>query len=421
MLRESLRVLSKIKMKTSKPLLLLGLSFSLNLYAAADLPSPRHFNETEIATIRHFAKHSYIVAQQFYEWERVGDALEAAVDVGGEHVRSFRGRTGFTIVPHEHAIGAIYRRDNTIYISYHGSHFASDWVTDFKASKAVVGLPMNTPAAKRHGFEGNIHFGFSETVLSSYESMLRQIRAIQGATPINDLDFVFTGHSLGGALAVIAARQFSVLNGGTLAAAEGALPIDPLLPADFDRKRIKLVTFSAPPVGDLIFAARYREHVPVALRFHHSTDVVANLEKLLFKYISHVGHPVEMLFLEPTASLVTTAPGLHTLGETFRTVGKQNCVGAAAHTLADGVLLGPRGGCYAAIGYAAKAGAAAVDGVSRVAPPLIKLMHLVPEEDVVLKAFAFEKARAGDDDYKGPSWFDYTRNPIIAWCYKHFI
>jgi pimeloyl-ACP methyl ester carboxylesterase len=396
-------------MRIIKTTLFFSAFLTLDVHAAIDLPATHHFDDAGIAAVRHFTKHSYIVAQQFHEWRREGDRLEGEVNVGGERLHSFSGRTGFMAFPREQAIGAIYRGGNTIYVSYHGSHFVSDWITDFKA--------WATPADP-HGFGGRLHYGFSETVQSSYDSMLRQIRATIGDTPLRELDFIFCGHSLGGGLATIAARQFSALNGGALPVGGGA-PVNTLLPPDFDRNRIKLVSFSSPPVGDREFAVEYRRQVPVALRFHHGGDVVPGIEKLIF---NHIGYPIETLFLEPSASLLTTSPGLHTLRETFGTVTQQNFVGASVHVAADVVLATTRNVPRAAvIGYAVKGGAYLIDGVSRLVPPIIKLMHLIPEEDVILKAFGVEKARAGDDDYKGPSWSDYTRNPFMIWFYRHFI
>lgn len=352
--------------KFIKSLALLYCALSV-CFGTADIPTPHYFNEKAISKIRHFTKHSYIVAQDFHERERTGDALEAYVHVGGENLFSFRGKTGFEFISHEQAMGAIYRRDNTIYVSYHGSHFLSDWFTDFNAQSVT--------AMDRHGFHGNLHSGFSNAVFSSYDSMLRQIKAAIGATSVRDLDFIFCGHSLGGALATIAARQFSVLN-----------------TEESDRKRIKLVTFSSPPVGDSVFAANYKVDVPLALRFYHGGDIVPNVPEALFQ---HVGHPIKILFLEPTVNLLSTPQGLGVLRRVFgmnEAADLQNLIIAAY-----------------SIQFAA---------IVTIVPAAIKLMHLVPEEDVILKAFNYEKCRAGDENYRGVSWWDYTRNPVIAYIYS---
>jgi hypothetical protein len=379
-------------------------------FSAEFLLTPHYFTDREVTSARHFAKHSYLVAQHYDDVNPPADRLEEHVDVAGKNIYSIRGSTGVGPLSYDHVVGAIYRdteaggEPNKVYVAFHGSHFFHDWLSDFDAREI---------SAERHGFDGMLHAGFSNVCNSLYASLIRQLRlSVQEVEALGLLpEFVFCGHSLGAAVATIVARQFSSLRG----ALDGA---EPILPIDFNRTLVRLITFSSPPVGDKVFADTYREHIPLALRFHHHGDIVPGAETIfkLIRSAGHIGHPVEILFLEPTSSLVGTAHGRSTLWDAIKELGKPTSIGTAVRSAADVAQVIPRVGPVAK--QVLKIGSYVVDGVTRVAPVAIKLMHLVPEEELVLRAFYFEQAKADDDDYKGASWWDYSRNPLFSWFYR---
>uniref|UniRef100_A0A1I7ZCH7 Lipase_3 domain-containing protein n=1 Tax=Steinernema glaseri TaxID=37863 RepID=A0A1I7ZCH7_9BILA len=75
---------------------------------------------------------------------------------------------------------------------------------------------------------------------------------------MKDYSVIFTGHSLGGALASIAAMR-CVLDGRRTT------------------EQVKLVTFGQPRVGNVDFAMKHDELVPYSFRVVHRLDVVPHL------------------------------------------------------------------------------------------------------------------------------------------------
>lgn len=97
---------------------------------------------------------------------------------------------------------------------------------------------------------GDVHTGFSD----SYQAIAQQVR--DAAKKLNPaLPCYITGHSLGGALA-------------TLAALDLALHLPHLKP------RIQLYTYAAPRVGDPTFAAKYTQLIPNNYRVINLADAV---------------------------------------------------------------------------------------------------------------------------------------------------
>uniref|UniRef100_A0A914QP68 Fungal lipase-like domain-containing protein n=1 Tax=Panagrolaimus davidi TaxID=227884 RepID=A0A914QP68_9BILA len=74
-------------------------------------------------------------------------------------------------------------------------------------------------------------------------------------------DFTFTGHSLGAALAALAALKTVVT---------GLRP---------DGSRIHLVTFGEPRVGNIVLAQKFDQILPYAFRVVHADDIVPHLPK----------------------------------------------------------------------------------------------------------------------------------------------
>eukprot|EP00300_Choanocystis_sp_HF-7_P000262 c10225_g1_i2.p1 GENE.c10225_g1_i2~~c10225_g1_i2.p1 ORF type:complete len:358 (+),score=42.77 c10225_g1_i2:386-1459(+) len=115
---------------------------------------------------------------------------------------------------------------------------------------------------------GSVHVGFLEALQSTRSLLDRSIQQALAMCP-SPPTVVFTGHSLGGAVATLAAMD---------AAASGSISA-PLC-----------YTFGCPQVGDAAFVARFNSLVPwpQSWRFVHHTDPVPKLPSSALGY-SHVG------------------------------------------------------------------------------------------------------------------------------------
>jgi len=114
---------------------------------------------------------------------------------------------------------------------------------------------MNGPWGKK------IHRGFYTALLSVWEKLNQALKELQ---PNTLFPLWITGHSLGGALAVLATVQFIA-----------------------EKRRVSgLMTFGQPRVGDKDFTDEFNLHMINAVRFVNNEDIVARIPK--FKY-DHVG------------------------------------------------------------------------------------------------------------------------------------
>lgn len=150
---------------------------------------------------------------QAYRWDDPGCAYGSQViDIGGEGARCF-------VILSSPAI-----------VVFRGTKNVNGWVNDCRIRK----IQNPTP------YSGNIHEGFS---LAWTEVRKRVENAIKFRSAI------FTGHSLGGAMATLAAYDL--------------------------RKQVsELVTFGAPRAGDAEFAEAFRSNGPRTTRYVNQLDIV---------------------------------------------------------------------------------------------------------------------------------------------------
>lgn len=109
----------------------------------------------------------------------------------------------------------------------------------FRGTHDLAGWTQNLDARWAAGTWGHVHAGF----LRSWDVLKRRVRQAVGGSPA-----ILTGHSLGGALATLAAAD---LNG-----------------------RTEVVTFGAPRVGDADFVERYAGNVQRVTRYVYQLDPV---------------------------------------------------------------------------------------------------------------------------------------------------
>jgi hypothetical protein len=131
--------------------------------------------------------------------------------------------------------GFILLRGDTLYVAYRGSNSAEDWVMNAQAHLERVNVGQTL---------GYAHAGFAH--IWSRSNLPH--RAAQLA---NNRRVVFTGHSLGGAIAQLAALEFALITGRTP----------------------DVYTFGSPRVGDTSLRDWIRQRLN-HFRFKHDNDVV---------------------------------------------------------------------------------------------------------------------------------------------------
>ena len=145
-----------------------------------------------------------------------------------------------------------------IVVSFRGSGPLADWITDAQAAN-----PADWVYEDGTVVTNSVHKGF----LCAYQSIRAELRS-KLATAINDLDSTstarvyFTGHSLGGALATLAALDLS----------SWLVNI-----RDYDRDNVVLYTYGAPRSLKPKILADFRDRVPNAYAVIEKTDPVPYL------------------------------------------------------------------------------------------------------------------------------------------------
>lgn len=149
--------------------------------------------------------------------------------------------------------------DTDVVVAFRGTESIKDWVTDCKFFRRKVG-----------GFPGEIHDGFGDAFYASCQQLREALWDV-----MQNRRIWVTGHSLGGALATLAA--YDIVRGG---------------------KEISgCYTFGQPRVGNPEFASNYDSNPVLRLRTFrlvHENDIVPRVPGLLIGY-RHCGRE---LFLD---------------------------------------------------------------------------------------------------------------------------
>lgn len=158
-----------------------------------------------------------------------------------------------------------------ITIAFHGTESNADLIADAKFFKQQNKVLSKT---------GSIHGGFNERYMAIRSSLMNKLMLVMehNNLKVEDVEFVITGHSLGGALATLAALDIRL---NVLKENEG---------------KLKLVTFSSPRTLDVAGAAEFELVVGEgqALRIWIDKDpIVAGLSNTLFG-LKHVGLSIKL-------------------------------------------------------------------------------------------------------------------------------
>lgn len=149
-------------------------------------------------------------------------------------------------------------------ISFKGTDTINDWKTNLQFFQ------------RENGSEGNVHNGFYQAVDQNWEQLLEEIKNHQDKfNNKRNKEILLTGHSLGGALAIITASKLNSL-------------------AEFTGKIKGVYTYGAPRVGNKDFKQQYK---PKHYRFEYGNDPVPSTPSLGFE---HTGDKYYLPKNEPT-------------------------------------------------------------------------------------------------------------------------
>lgn len=155
---------------------------------------------------------------------------------------------------HRNSQGLVVQHRDCIVLALRGSDRFADWLDSFNAR------------AQGHAL-GRVHRGFQAALMDIWPAMEAAVAEIQSRRKSAHLPIWLTGHSLGGALATLAAARF----------------------IEQDRPFYGVYTFGSPRVGDRDFARVYNiEAANRTFRFQNNNDIVSRIPSRVMNY-SHVG------------------------------------------------------------------------------------------------------------------------------------
>jgi triacylglycerol lipase len=148
---------------------------------------------------------------------------------------------------------------NSFVIGFRGSEEtgAADWITDLKFVLVAYPFAPGKDAAIK------VHLGFVDAYSSVRDAILN------GAKNSKHSHIITTGHSLGGALATLAAMDIKLNVPG---------------------RQVSCYTFGSPKVGNPAFAAAYNKLVPDTHRFVNDADVVPTIPPLGYEHVGELHH-----------------------------------------------------------------------------------------------------------------------------------
>lgn len=162
------------------------------------------------------------------------------------------------------AVTQVLSPDNTqdIYVYFAGSESTENWLTNINIAGDLVPEEWQCSSTKPL----RTHRGFTKAFASVADKMIVALQNELNAASTPATNIVFCGHSLGGALA-------------TMAALCTACRIPSLRP------NISVVTFGSPQVGDANFVAYFNSVVPRSVRVVNPMDPVPRLLNAQFVHV----------------------------------------------------------------------------------------------------------------------------------------
>lgn len=199
-------------------------------------------------------------------------------------------------------------RDDRIIVSFKGTNSWRNLQTDLKAFHVKMNRVLPTASdftgsfnrnalgsfsqaliGSRDGMDAKLHRGFAD----AYKSVAgRVMEGIRKMLNVHQRPVFLTGHSLGGALAVICA-------------------FDCVLTLGIAGRDLYVATYGSPRVGNAAFRRIYDECVPASWRVSVAADIVTKLPKMGYQ---HVGKKVMLttagdLFIDPNSLELSIGDG----------------------------------------------------------------------------------------------------------------
>ena len=155
------------------------------------------------------------------------------------------------------AFGISYRDVFTVIFRGSEETGVMDWITDLKFVQKVF------PYAESNNRKVKVHYGFIQAYKSVREAVL------QAAKETPHRQIICTGHSLGGALATLA-----------------ALDIQYNVPG----KELACYTYGSPKVGNKHFVNSYNRRVPKTYRLVNRFDIIPNMPPFGYRHVGELHH-----------------------------------------------------------------------------------------------------------------------------------
>jgi predicted lipase len=149
--------------------------------------------------------------------------------------------------------------DDVFMLGFRGSEETgvADWITDLKF------ILSSYPYAPANAAKMQVHYGFIQAYTSVRDAVLNMTRDTSRTRVVT------AGHSLGGALAILAAMDIKLNVPG---------------------KQITCYTFGGPKVGDPIFAKAYDKLVPDTYRIVNDADVIPTIPPMGYQHVGKLIH-----------------------------------------------------------------------------------------------------------------------------------
>jgi|GEM_PF-687765 len=167
--------------------------------------------------------------------------------------------------------------DDRIVVAFRGTRpdQLHDWMADFEISQSPFTDYFTAPDV------GSVHDGFAQLLAKSWPAVRDAVRGFQD----NGQSLWITGHSLGGALAVLATAAFTFAE---------RMPVN------------GLYTFGQPRVGDLNFCAQCDSHFgDLMFRFVNNEDIVTRVPPRIVPHLppDFYGHSGQLRFFDGDGAL----------------------------------------------------------------------------------------------------------------------
>ena len=177
-------------------------------------------------------------------------------------------------------------------LAIRGTETLAEWILD------VAAIPVffsGTPDAGlvALGFD-SIYRTFTFIDLTGAAKTLSAVVTGLAATGAGIDEFLILGHSLGGALATLAAAELAIVNPGAV------------------QSKVIIYTFASPRVGLLDFAASFNDAVPTSFRIWNTLDIVPQVPPFPFIHVSGLGDAIVQTE-QQMETLVITPPCEHHL------------------------------------------------------------------------------------------------------------